>query len=87
MSLKHVASVKRRFRPWKYQWDKEELYRLRHVERFSFPDMARTYGCDHKTVMWAFRRLEIPSEIKWPTESGVRKSPLLSLLTEVTNAG
>lgn len=64
MSLKARASrIRSEFRPRAFAWDADQLREMRQVRRLSFPQIARRFGCDHATVIWAFHRLGIPTEM------------------------
>jgi hypothetical protein len=64
MTQKANASlVKSPFKPRRFAWDAEQLYEMRQVKRMSFPQIARRFGCDHATVMWAFHRLGVPTKL------------------------
>lgn len=61
MNLDTASKLKKEFRPRKVKWDRDKLIRLRFDMKLSFPAIARKYKCDHTTVMWAFRRLGLPT--------------------------
>jgi hypothetical protein len=50
------------FRPREFAFDEAILREMRHVRRLSFAQIARRFGCDHATVIWAFHRLGIPTQ-------------------------
>jgi hypothetical protein len=68
--LSKAESISSPFKPREFDWKAEQLYEMRHVKGLSFGQIAMRFGCDHTTVMWAFKRLGVPMErpLRGPAE-------------------
>ena len=58
------ATSSKPFAPRRYDFRAEDLNRLRHQERRGWIQIGRVYGCHHTTVLYACKRLGIPTKLK-----------------------
>lgn len=74
----------RPFKPRVYAFTYEQLFDFRVTRNWSFPRIARKYGCDHSSVINACKRLGVPTQRKLigPGENVSREAPLSQLSTD-----